>query len=228
MWSIAIETASSEGSVALCYQDTIRQYREFGAKGRHGQALAPTIHSLLSHYTLQPKDISHLFISLGPGSFTGIRIGIGFGLGFCQGSSTTQLVGVPTFLAIARKFQKQISTDTTLTILENARRGRVYGAVFHLSAASFDPIQPLPWLLSIEEAEERIPKEGYVVGSGTSLLPLPQERILSESWAKPRAWEIAEVGHMLLARGAEGHYEVRPLYLMVTAAEENRRKRCTL
>lgn len=79
-------------------------------KHMHDYMLAELVRRILLDFSLQSKDIQYLSVSEGPGSFTGIRIGMSFAKGWCFESSTT-LISVPTLSAIAKKVKHIIKVD---------------------------------------------------------------------------------------------------------------------
>ena len=73
---LAIETSSRLGSVALGFGDKIAAEKSFSGVMKHSSEVFPTIQELLEEYNLTPEKIEHLYISNGPGSFTGLRIAV--------------------------------------------------------------------------------------------------------------------------------------------------------
>lgn len=73
---LAIETSSRRGFLALGRGDDILEVAELPAKRRHNLDLVPTIDALCRRHQLTPADLAELYVSLGPGSFTGLRIAV--------------------------------------------------------------------------------------------------------------------------------------------------------
>jgi tRNA threonylcarbamoyladenosine biosynthesis protein TsaB len=71
---LAVETSSRTGSVALGFGDTIAGETFFSGFMRHSTEIFSVIESLLKKYDVKPENLEHLYISNGPGSFTGLRI----------------------------------------------------------------------------------------------------------------------------------------------------------
>ena len=97
---LAVETSGAVGSVALFDQGVCRLSRSLQLGGRHGQTLLPEIDRLLKELGLAPAQITAVAVGLGPGSYTGLRIGVVCAktLAF---SLRCPLVGVETFRCIA-------------------------------------------------------------------------------------------------------------------------------
>jgi tRNA threonylcarbamoyladenosine biosynthesis protein TsaB len=73
---LAVETSSRIGSVVVALGRQICGERTFSAPLRHSAELFPAVCSLLEQIAVKPKDIGHIYISAGPGSFTGLRIAV--------------------------------------------------------------------------------------------------------------------------------------------------------
>jgi tRNA threonylcarbamoyladenosine biosynthesis protein TsaB len=93
---------------------------------QHSPALLPLAEQLLARVGLGPAGLELLVCSLGPGSFTGIRIGLATALGISQGRGIP-VVGVSTLEAIARTWEGH---DGDLFPVLDARKGRIYTARF--------------------------------------------------------------------------------------------------
>jgi tRNA threonylcarbamoyladenosine biosynthesis protein TsaB len=80
---LGIDTSSVDMGIGL-YQngEPVASYSRF-VKNSHAEHIAQAVEMQLNLNSLQPKDISHIAVSVGPGSFTGLRIGIAFMKGFC-------------------------------------------------------------------------------------------------------------------------------------------------
>jgi len=71
---LAIETSSRKGSVAISFNEKLLAETEFSAPLKHSAEIFPSIRDMLEKFSLQPGQIEHIYISGGPGSFTGLRI----------------------------------------------------------------------------------------------------------------------------------------------------------
>ena len=77
--SLAIETTCRAGGVALGVGDELRRVIDFDASSRHATQLIVRLRDLLAGEGLTPADVSELYVSAGPGSFTGTRVGVTVG-----------------------------------------------------------------------------------------------------------------------------------------------------
>jgi len=75
---LAVETSSRIGSVAIALNGKMLGETVFSAPLSHSAEIFPAIHKLLDQFNLKPSQIEHIYISGGPGSFTGLRVGITF------------------------------------------------------------------------------------------------------------------------------------------------------
>jgi tRNA threonylcarbamoyladenosine biosynthesis protein TsaB len=73
---LAVETSSRIGSVAIALGEQILAEAAFSGPMRHSAELFPAIRSLLERFSRKPQEIDHIYISVGPGSFTGLRIAV--------------------------------------------------------------------------------------------------------------------------------------------------------
>jgi tRNA threonylcarbamoyladenosine biosynthesis protein TsaB len=75
---LAVETSSRTGSVAIALGEKMLAEAVFSAPLKHSAELFPAIGALLDRYDRKPRQIEHIYISAGPGSFTGLRIATAF------------------------------------------------------------------------------------------------------------------------------------------------------
>ena len=93
---------------------------------RHGETLLPMISRFLEDFELKPADLDIIVCSRGPGSFTGLRIGMTTAKGLSEGTGVP-LVSVDTLDALARGFA---FFDGAVIPVIDARKGRLYGALY--------------------------------------------------------------------------------------------------
>ena len=73
---LAIETSGRTGSVAIALGEQLLSEAYFSGPMRHSAEIFPAVHKLLVRFSRKPKEIEHIYISVGPGSFTGLRIAV--------------------------------------------------------------------------------------------------------------------------------------------------------
>ncbi|MEM1058077.1 MAG: tRNA (adenosine(37)-N6)-threonylcarbamoyltransferase complex dimerization subunit type 1 TsaB [Verrucomicrobiota bacterium] len=123
MMTLAIETSSPEGSIALGLKGELIHQTRFSGDGRHSQALFPA----LTRIGVPRLKIARVLVGLGPGSFGGIRVGIAAAHGVAL-AQNAEVWGIPSTYAQAVRHPKV----TRLGIFADARRGEYYVSVFAL------------------------------------------------------------------------------------------------
>jgi tRNA threonylcarbamoyladenosine biosynthesis protein TsaB len=97
----------------------------------HSKTLMPMIDDILKNTDFSLKDMDYLAASTGPGSFTGLRIGLSTLKGLCLGAGK-QAFGVSTLLALAQNC-RGLHEDAVICAAMDARRNEFYSAFFTLS-----------------------------------------------------------------------------------------------
>ncbi len=124
---LAIDTSGSVCSVAVLLGDKVLAEVYVDNKKTHSQMLAPMIDDCLSRADLALQDIDLFACAIGPGSFTGLRIGVSMIKGFCQ-ALDKKCIGVNTLDALA---QNMMGDKRIVCPIIDARRGDVYTASFN-------------------------------------------------------------------------------------------------
>lgn len=99
---VAIETTGNDCSVALFSDSNLVEIFETSIPKQHDQLLAQMVSDLLKNNSLMPQEIDVCVVSKGPGSYTGIRIGLSFAIGFSLGANVA-IVTIPTLDVIGFK-----------------------------------------------------------------------------------------------------------------------------
>lgn len=128
---LAVETATSWLSVALLDDRQVVARWDEEAAGAHARRLVPAIDRLLAQSGLALSKLDGLAVSIGPGSFTGVRVGLATMLGF-RLVTGLPLAAVPTLEAMAWNLQE---TGRPLCPLLKARAGEVYWALYRWTNA---------------------------------------------------------------------------------------------
>jgi tRNA threonylcarbamoyladenosine biosynthesis protein TsaB len=135
---VGLDTASEIASVALvenglliaerAYPDheTTARVNARTAKGRHAEVILPLIASLFETTAVSLQDVTGFAVSIGPGSFTGLRIGLSTVKGLAY-SSGVPVVGVSTLFAYAARVKNY---DGFICPILDARKNEVYAALF--------------------------------------------------------------------------------------------------
>jgi len=138
---LAVETSGRLGSVAIAIGEKILGETSFSSPMRHSSELFPAIRGLLSRFGRKPKDIKHIYVSIGPGSFTGLRIAVALAK-IMHLANAAKLVPVDTLDVIAANAtefiqEKKTNIEKFATVLD-AKRGQFYIAVYKRLSKSTD------------------------------------------------------------------------------------------
>lgn len=126
-----IETATDICSVALSERDNILEFKTIKEKNIHSAKLSLFIDELMKKSSTSYNELAAISVSKGPGSFTGLRIGVSVAKGICFGLQIP-LIGVNTLrsLATALKRERELLNENICT-LTDARNNEVYFAVYN-------------------------------------------------------------------------------------------------
>lgn len=124
---LAVETSGEHGFLALVNGGVLIEERPIrAASRRHAQALVPDAAGLLQQHQLAPSDIDVVAVSIGPGSFTGLRVGVVFAKTFAW-INQAKLVAVDTMLALAHRVPE---SEPVVTVVVDAQREELFAASF--------------------------------------------------------------------------------------------------
>jgi tRNA threonylcarbamoyladenosine biosynthesis protein TsaB len=123
---LAIETSSRVGSLALYADDRLIAAQQFEHGLQNAARMLPLLDAMLREQHLRPPDIHAVCVSQGPGSFTGLRVGITLAKTLCFATGA-KLVAVPSLEVIAHN-----APAPALRIMPvlDARRGQVFAALY--------------------------------------------------------------------------------------------------
>lgn len=192
---LGFETTDSVASVAL-YQDGVISESVLISTKKHAESVLPAAEELLRVHGLRSSDIDMFAVDPGPGSFTGVRIGVCLANAFGFAHSKP-VVAVSALEALAKAASVP---GRPVCALIDARNGNGYGAVY-LDGVCLIP----PCACQIQEFLSSIPEGCVMTGSAC------------EDGALPKAASV-----VLLAAGREGVSQVSPLYLKPSQAERLR------
>lgn len=124
-----IDTATTVCSVALAKDGKVIALKESNEGLNHSVLLGTYIDELLKENTLNASDLDAVAISMGPGSYTGLRIGVSLAKGVCFGANKP-LIAVPTLQALAQSVSSRLQEEAYYCPMIDARRMEVYTAFF--------------------------------------------------------------------------------------------------
>ena len=196
----------------------------------HSRTLMKMAEDLLCNCDLTPQDVDAVACAAGPGSFTGVRIGVAAAKGFAWGRELP-CFGVSTLEAMARSVAVQ---DGIICAAMDARKSQVYTATFVVDNGEFRRLTP-DSAISLDELQMQLKdleKNKLLVGDGAQLcynnlnpvvsgLVLAPEhlRMQRASGVALLAWEQAQAGE------SPSGLSVTPNYLRLSQAERERQKK---
>ncbi len=216
--ALAFETSSAVGSVAIGRGAEVLETRTLTRPKAHAVEFLPTIKALCEAHHVEPSSIRRVYVSAGPGSFTGLRIGVTTARMMALGVDA-RVVAAPTLEVIAQNALEIDPPPPRVAVVLDAKRNHVYTAAFvHRDGAyvpTCDAIEADP--LDFLSAQ---PDDSAVLGEGVlyhrTAIEKSSRPILPESLYRPRAetvfrlgWERAERGNFSDTRNLVPTY-IRP------------------
>ncbi len=222
---LAVECSANPASVAVIENGKILGSSFINVKLTHSQTLMPMIENLLASCLLNVNDIEGYAVSAGPGSFTGIRIGISAvkGLTIAQ---NLPCVPVSTLEAMAQPFK---NTDCIVCAVMDARCNQVYNALFKVENGEITRLCDDRALMCEElknELSERYSEEKIIVcGDGSDLFypyikDFSNSHIACEQNKFQNACSVCLLAENEFARGNTiSSNQLLPVYLRLPQAE---------
>lgn len=219
---LAIDTSTEACSAALMHAGAC-VWRFEKTANNHTALLLPMISDLLAQATLSITAIDVIAVTRGPGSFTGVRIGIGIAQGMSLGLNKP-VYEISTLQAIAR------SSGLTgrISVAIDARMQEVYTAVFDCDQENTMLVGQEVLCSPVQLAESLLPFQDHplkLVGSGWDVYHSQLQK--PHRWQHfpmqlPHAKAVAELAHSACLKGVEGvvAHDVTPIYLRDKVAEK--------
>jgi tRNA threonylcarbamoyladenosine biosynthesis protein TsaB len=207
---LAVDTTTANGSVALAEGGEVRGEVRFRAPDGHSAHVLPAVEFLLRTMSLTAAGLEGYAVATGPGSFTGLRVGLSTIQGLALGAGRP-CVGIPALDVLAMRIAGEADT---LVAMIDAYRDEVYAAVYGREGQ----LRGDRMVLAPELLMDRLPEAPAVIGDGALRY---RERILS---ARPKAvlsarslflaGTLARMATVRLSSGQGGPPDdLRPLYL---------------
>ena len=217
---LGLDTGTPTASLALVSEGKIAGRASHPATS-HGASLPAAVESLLREGGLEFRDLGAVAVGLGPGSYTGLRIGLSYAKGLSMASGCA-LVGVPSFDAAALAVLELGSAGVGMLIcpVVDARRGQVYAALYRVVADGLEKLTE-DLAVTLEHLSSRIQASVVLVGDTTAkeLAALLNQRgigavVLHICSLESRGAMVAAVGAARFARGESDRSAVlEPLYV---------------
>lgn len=221
MTLLALETATDTCSVALLRENRIVAEVHLHRPRVHSERLTPLVEDVLRHGGSEEKALDAVAVSMGPGSYTGLRIGVSTAKGWATATGA-DLIGVPTLDAYAAQLRSVVEPGDVVCALLDARRDEVYAGAFRgtndglvshaetkaLTVASLSawvgPVEGRLWLVGdgAEKSREAL------AGVGTTEMMLPPEE-----WSPSAAWVARRGRERLASHGPDDVSSFEPFYV---------------
>lgn len=216
---LAIETSTAAGSVAALSDGAVLACLRLNSSQRGAQSLAPALSQLLGHAGWKPREVELVAVSVGPGSFTALRVGVTTAKTFAYAVGA-DVVAVDTLEAIAT--QALASPGEMVAAAIDAQRGELYAAVYR-------PLER--WKLACVKPAAIVAADKWLAALAPGIVvagPALDKLTVSDGVrvAPPDTWwPIATtVGQLAVTKSAAGQrddvWALVPRYLRQSAAEE--------
>ena len=227
MLILAFETSAKAGSVALLEDGHLLAESYVNTGLTHSQTLLSMAETLLSNCGRTPQQVQAVAVAAGPGSFTGIRIGVAAAKGFAWGADLP-CYGVSTLEAMARNLGLW---QGLVCCVMDARRAQVYNALFRMEAGKLHRLTE-DRAISLEDLAQELKNTGepiFLVGDGSELCyntlreALPDLVLPAEHRMHQRAAGVAlGAQHQIDAGVPADAASLQPNYLRLSQAEREK------
>ncbi|MBV8781516.1 MAG: tRNA (adenosine(37)-N6)-threonylcarbamoyltransferase complex dimerization subunit type 1 TsaB, partial [Phycisphaerae bacterium] len=216
--TLALETSGRTGSVAFAEGDRIISEQSFDYGLQNAARILPMIDEMCRAEAWSPADIQRIAISIGPGSFTGLRIGVTLAktLAFATGAV---LIPVPSIHVLAANAP---ADSNEIIIVLDAKRGQIFTARLRRQSDRWTEVEPAH-LGTLAAILDRSPRPVHLIGEG---IPYHRESIRDDTGivlTDPSLW----IGHAsIVAKLADEFRAISdpaaliPLYIRKPEAEE--------
>ncbi len=225
MLILGLETTATAASCALCRDGEMLAMSYQRSKLTHSSTLLPMVEEMLDHAQLTVRDVDAVAVAQGPGSFTGVRIGVATVKGLCWGAEK-KAIGVSTLEAMMCSALFAAEGSVICPVMD-ARRAQVYGAVFDADGSRLSEDAAI----AADELAAQVKAMGrsaLVLGDGWAVfekalreLAVPH-RIMPEPLRYQNAWGVCLAAMDKEPRGAD---ELLPVYLRLSQAERERQEK---
>ncbi len=227
---LGIETATRTGSVAIISEHGVIAEYTLNIEATHSERLMETVDRVLRGAGMALADLDGLSVSVGPGSFTGLRIGIATVKGIAAATGKP-IAAVPTMKALAWNIPH---AGYPVCPLLDARKKEVYAALYRYENGSLSAAMEAQ-TLSLDALAERISERAIFTAEGSHLFRNDIQRLFGGlalfaplSATVPSAASVAEIGMLMLSSGEQvSPDDLGPIYLRRPEAEvawEKRRR----
>jgi len=219
---LAVETSGRIGSAAIAAGENLLDDVTFSAPMRHSAELFNAIRTMLDRFERKPRQVEHIYISIGPGSFTGLRIAATFAK-IMHLANNVKIVAVDTLDVIARNVTDNTNKKNNLkkiaTILD-AKRGQFFTAAYKKENTHWTKFYP-DCLMTAEQFRKHFAGDTepiWLLGEGLLFHKdkFKEEgiRFLNDSYWCPKAAKVYQLGFQMALKGEFADaLKLQPAYL---------------
>lgn len=217
---LAIETSSRQGSMALGLGEELLVFESFAGNLRHAAELLPGMERATHRLGWKPEELDEVYVSAGPGSFTGLRIGITVAKTLAQACGV-RIVAVPSIAVIAGNAPAEA---VNVGVVLDAKRKQVFAGRFERRNGKLTTSVPA-CLTDPGQFVADSPKPLLLLGEGIKYhgqaIQAREVQIADESLWWPSARVVYSLGRELAERGEFSDPDsLTPIYLRIPEAEE--------
>jgi tRNA threonylcarbamoyladenosine biosynthesis protein TsaB len=216
---LLLDTGHQPGVVGVGDGECLRAVLRLDEARRHVRDLAPAVGKLLAGQGWKPRDVEAIVVGCGPGSYTGLRVGVMSAKAFAYATGCA-LLGLETFAVLAAQAPKDVGR---LAVLADAQQDKVY-------VQEFEQARPISTLRVVAFAEWAATTTSHgVTGPGlrkwAAQLPATLKPLDASLW-DPQPESLLKLGLGRYQRGERDDvWNMEPIYLRPSAAEEKWKNR---
>ena len=223
----ALEVSTRVSSVALLDLVTGEELAEavLPSEWESSVTLMPALETLFSQKNLALEDLAAVAVSTGPGSFTGIRVGLATAAGLCLPKNLLAF-GVPTLNGLAENLRQGGHQGEALCLID-AQRGECFVGHYEIGPDDFKELTP-PQILGVDRFPSLLRERAWITGPGA----LKHEKEIRETLGTlglfafsalhpPKAMSVARIAYREWLAGQRPTLDqLKPLYLRVPSVDE--------
>lgn len=228
---LAIDTSTVVAAVALMDDEKLLGEYSINNKKTHSQKLMVMIDEIMKDLDIKPSDIDVFAASIGPGSFTGLRIGVTTAKAMAY-ATNKPVVGVPTLDALAYNI---VTSEFIICPILDARNSQVFTALYEVKGKRFERITEYMGIPVFELAQIIVQNNKKVIFTGDAI-DLHKDYLKSELGENcefaplgnrlQRGASVAELALMMAKEGKfTSSFELVPFYLRKSQAERELEKK---
>jgi len=222
---LLLETSGRVGQVGIARGSHLLHVRRLDEARRHARDLAPAVAELLALENWRPRDLQAVIVSLGPGSYTGLRVGIMSAKTLAY-ATRCALIGVETFEVLAGQAPPEADD---VYVLADAQQDHLYVQKWVRTAPGGDWIAASELtILTVSEWLARREEAAWLTGPGLRVVGdrlLAESRVVDPAGWEPMAASLMQVGlARYQTRQCADLWTLEPLYARASSAEEKRQR----